>query len=420
MTNGDSFSLSWLLWSLLGLFLVLGIFLVWRFRQLRQGPPSLQQAPSGPPLLFRVPEKQGVSRLLYKRLTTIQLWQDHLRDAAGVWGSGEYGALFLVHGTFVGTDPLSLLESLSQWIPQSQQAWILRFGQLVRGGTDRLARDLGNFSLEYQNHLAAVLGIPVRSVVWSSANHHAARMFGSLTLLQQILNLRSQLKDRSKLMLWGHSHAGQLFALVSQMVWDETRRGRFGELMGAHGQNPLLTDEDWTWMQTLELDFVTFGTPVRYSYCLPHKWRLLSIVNDRSISSARGIDFAGSLFTKEGDYIQHWARAGSDITVMNAKLRSLNRLLDPLLDEGVNLRLLECLADQRRNLQPVGINALVDYDDGSTKAPNCLNTMFGHGTYTRYLHLPYNLLLISHLLRGTQAPDQFLLGKPKGAKIVRT
>ena len=414
------FWMPWLLGALSALVIGLGAFLVWRFRQLRQVPPPLQQAPAGPPLLFRVPEKQKVSWLLHKRLTTIQQWQDQLRDAAQAWESGEYGALLLVHGTFVGTDPLSLLESVSQWFPQSQQAWILRFGQLVRGGTDRLARDLGNFSLEYQNHLAAVLGIPVRSVVWSSAHHHAARMFGSQALLGQILNLRSQLKGRTKLILWGHSHAGQLFALLSQMVWDERRRSQFEELLGAHGQSPLFTDDDWMWLQSLELEFVTFGTPVRYGYSLPKKWRLLSIVNDRSVSSGRGIDFAGALFTKEGDYIQHWARAGSDTMVINAKLRQLNRLLDPMLDDGVNLRLLECLADQRRILQPIGVNALVDYGDGSTKAPNCLLSMFGHGTYTRFLHLPFNLLLISHLLRGTEPPDQFLFGKPSGPIIVRT
>ena len=110
---------------------------------------------------------------------------------------------------------------------------------------------------------------------------------------------------------------------------------------------------------------------------------LLNIINHRAINPwGEGTD--GILFTKQGDYVQQFGVLGSDFPALSTSARDQNKELDPILGEGRNRK--DWLRNYGEGMRvgPFGHTLLVDLKDDATVIPNCLKTLFGHGTYTRY------------------------------------
>ena len=154
---------------------------------------------------------------------------------------------------------------------------------------------MGNYTPEYVGLFAQALGderIWCQDFVWSGANHHAARVVGAARLLQQIADRRSsgQLQSGERVLLFGHSHAGQVFAVITQFLSDlpfahelweiaeEIDRTNSGKQSLSLSSLETVKEK----MQGVQLDFVTFGAPPRYRYRgLGQQFRLLQIVNHR-------------------------------------------------------------------------------------------------------------------------------------------
>ena len=86
-------------------------------------------------------------------------------------------AIYLVHGTFVGTDATGLISELARVFPAARSA--LR--DVVKNVVDALAGDGGNYTPAYAKRLEQALArddaerIPVRLFDWSSDTHHIGR-----------------------------------------------------------------------------------------------------------------------------------------------------------------------------------------------------------------------------------------------------
>ena len=136
--------------------------------------------------------------------------------------------ILFVHGTFVGNDPydiIRLLEELIPFVPPSVKKdmgdW---FRNKIKNLSALILGDAGHFSDDYVKTLGEVFpkDIGITNFIWSSGNHHMARIRGTLKLINTLVNLG--LKNNERVLLIGHSHGGQLFSLLSLMLGDKDLR----------------------------------------------------------------------------------------------------------------------------------------------------------------------------------------------------
>src|SRR6188474_2794616 len=126
--------------------------------------------------------------------------------------------VYLVHGTFVGTDALGFLTDLCRIYPELA-AWVARLGKQV---ADRVSGDAGNYTGNYARRFEESINargeayIPVRRFFWSSQNNHIGRADGAVRLLDELASLGAE--SRGRILLWGHSHAGNVFSLITNLL----------------------------------------------------------------------------------------------------------------------------------------------------------------------------------------------------------
>ena len=97
--------------------------------------------------------------------------------------------------------------------------------------------------------------------------------------------------------------------------------------------------------------------------------------------------------TKDGDYIQQWGIAGSDLRAPTKKERRANDELDHLLGLGDNLTYWLSCAKYRMRVQNSGKTLLVNYPDKGFM--NAILSLMGHGYYTRYKAILFNARMIA-------------------------
>lgn len=309
------------------------------------------------------------------------------REMAGLGEAARHAGVIyavFVHGTFVGTDPFSLLSSIQRLYPRMDNGVVSRVGVLWRTATSQLNRDRGNFQPGYVKLFAESTSVPASLFVWSSENTHGARLNAAAQLAYHISARLDELKggERGRVLLVGHSHAGQIFALLLQMLTECSHAPTLLRLAGELGE-----DIDWLKMhlhqlQRREVDVVTLGTPARYGWPAPSHERILHIVNHRGPEPMGG-RLDGVLTTRDGDYIQQWGVAGSDLPSTSASLKRINTELDEVLGLGHDPRKWLQNLEHRKRVHEGGHTMLVDYGDQSTSGPNCIATNFGHSIYTR-------------------------------------
>jgi hypothetical protein len=324
-------------------------------------------------------------------------WKQKMSGHGELLKKNNVRQILLAHGTFVGDDALGLfdlIEPLNKSIADS----------LKGEGKDiinKLAKDVGNYTPEYASAMEKSFGteIPCELFVWSSGNYHLARIKGTVELAQTLVDkiAKNHLQASDRILLMGHSHAGQLFALLTTFLANDANARQLYEIMAIEdglneGKNKLISNLEI--IKTISLDIVTFGTPVRYTWGQYDKFRLKAIVNHRS-----NVEMSGLLKTRDGDYVQQWGVEGTDIFPPE-ELR-LNDEFDRVLDIGRDTALLIASLERVERRHPkyangaiVGESLLINYKDDSPLLPNCIKTLFGHGVYTNYNAMLFNMTTI--------------------------
>ena len=326
-----------------------------------------------------------------------EYWRPAMRAHGHVMRAAGVVEATFVHGTFVGTDPFSMLRALHGLSPRLFHALELPIGAAVKRAGDFVARDAGNFDRRWIHLFQGAVEIPSSLFVWSSENTHAARLLGAVRLAEHLndkLKALSLSTRPARVLLVGHSHAAQVFALLLQLIHEVSHAETLVRVASVLGEDIDTLLYRIEYLRRFELDVVTLGAPVRYGWPIKAQPRLLHIINHRG-DSPDGGRFDGLMSTRDGDYLQQFGVAGSDLPALTAELRTLNAELDLVLGPGCapqkwieNLR-------HRRRVHQGGCTYLVDYKDASSMGlPNCLATNFGHAIYTRRHAMEFLVSLI--------------------------
>ncbi len=350
-----------------------------------------QELPVPRPGLFRFEEQESS-------------WVGALEAQGRSFADQGYGKAVFVHGTFVGHDPASMMSALQAIVPTLSVSVELALRDLMKRQCNSLLRDNGNFLPDYARLFGAATGWGrcVENFVWSSGNHHSARLVAALHLAPVLARLNETQGEAPGILVVGHSHAGQVCALLTRLV-KEARGRREPLILDALKNSPLERLVDVDALRVLgglgapRLCFVTLGSPPRYRWFLGRNMRLLSVINHRGKEPFAG-SLSGFLHTRDGDYIQQWGIDGSDFMAVLAWERHLNKTLDTSLGTGVGAGAWLAASKAHRRLPETGHTLLVDFHDASRRLPNCVATVFGHGSYTRLAHmLPLMDLVRRHL-----------------------
>jgi hypothetical protein len=312
-------------------------------------------------------------------------------------------AIYLVHGTFVGADALGLIREVARVSHAAAEP--LR--RLEKYASDAITGDAGNFTPQYAAEFERSLGqdagtqIPVRLFHWSSENHHIGRADGAVRLIHELAEQEHLAGGR--VLLWGHSHGGNVFALLTNLLANSRRiNARFFRACRSYYRWPLwgrvdipiwravrrmLRKSDHPLKQTA-LDLVTLGTPVRYGWDEDGMDQLLHFINHRPCPgmpvhrAAPPTSLDDVLTAAGGDYIQQLGIAGSNITpplwAWRAWLAEIR--LSRLLQAGVSGK--DLLAHLKLGVRAhdTGENLLVDYGPAEGHIGQHLA---GHAVYTR-------------------------------------
>ena len=323
-------------------------------------------------------QRQNYDQLIPSGSTYEFLKYQEIQDTELVKSNAS--SVYLVHGTFVGDDPFDLISLLERAFPSLKSTIIQKIKDQTKSGQDFLIKDFGNFHSSVSKSLRKYFtkDIKIDFFTWSSSNHHIARVRSAIDLLCDISNRH---KVGEEILLYGHSHAGQLFSIISQLINDKLLREQILSVLKldtSKTKEMLLAVRK---VQKIKLVFITLGTPVRYSWSLSSNTKLVHFINHRG-AIPQGGGLSSSLMTKSGDYIQQWAVAGSDMVSPIEAERKMNSELDLILGTGSNIELLRKNIKFKKRLHNHGHHFLVDFQDNS-RIPNSLLTLFGHAIYTK-------------------------------------
>lgn len=328
-------------------------------------------------------------------------WRTAMKKAGERLQKRGVRRIYLVHGTFVGADGLGVVRLLDSVFPKLSW-WLHRMQRRIKRMHDSVAQDHGNFTEGYARLLEEALGgkLPTKRFLWSSENHHLARLLAVWRFLLQMAEDQrgAPLKKGERLLLVGHSHAGQVFALLthlrnaspeSVLLWKILLEWWGKEAVRERAR----LEKALEVLRGGSLDLVTLGTPVRYRWRLRSDDRLLHLINHRPTEDARtkeaqalGGYWSGLWHTREGDYVQQLGIAGADLLANTPMSLRLNREMSEVLGAGADPVCLRELLRHRTRLHERGQHLLVDYGDASPSLffPNALQTIFGHGVYTEF------------------------------------
>lgn len=340
----------------------------------------------------------------------------------------------MTHGTFAGNDPLGIATELARVAPRASQS-VARFGKAV---VDLLARENGNWTERYAGRMEAGLAagagrtIPVRRFHWSSGNNHASRADGAVRLVAELDEFVRNLSPAetssastakpARILLWGHSHGGNVFALATHLLsGDREAVEQFFEsarpfYMRGAGDGAKIDLPVWRRVEELcrsderplgaaALDFVTFGTPIRYGWDTGGYDRLLHVVHhrpsdDRDEWQAR---FPPKLWrtalSPDADFVHQIGIAGSNFMPWPLALRTLRTdwRLRGLLENGLDPPGLCTRLGAAMRVAEEGATLLVEYEE-----PLVLPwlQLLGHAVYTRSRWLPLHCRLTAEEFYG--------------------
>ncbi len=135
----------------------------------------------------------------------------------------------LVHGTFMGDDPFAISETLdaigegSPLLSKPLKALAAKLKNQIKPITDEINGDVGNYDANYCRQFQQLVGddpiVNLMQPTWSGQNHHFARADLAVRLLCMIADF--DLTEDESVLLWGHSHAGNGFAILTNLLANE-------------------------------------------------------------------------------------------------------------------------------------------------------------------------------------------------------
>lgn len=301
-------------------------------------------------------------------------WRAAMREAGEALRRGGVAHVAFVHGTFVGDDPLGvgrLLRDALGDVGGAVDAWLRRSLAQKRA---RLLDDNAQFVTSYVALVEDALGLPCSAFAWSSENHHAGRLSGALELAHALAAAATE--PGARLLVVGHSHAGQLFCLLTQLLARADGTALFLEVARERGDRVDGLDDALAALRGVGLDFVTLGTPPRYGWGRAPGYRVLHVVSHQG----EGHRAIGSLLPRGGDRVQPLGVAGSDLPAARDVDRRANARLDTVLGPGHAPRTWLERARQGVRVADHGHTVLVDFGE---ERGGLVATWFGHGIYTQ-------------------------------------
>lgn len=317
-------------------------------------------------------------------------WKEQMAAVGERFAAADVCAIVFVHGTFMGSDPLSAYGVVERALPGGIGPYVaMKLRRKTRAYIERVLGDLGNFSTAYVRLFEEALRprgarIPCTEFVWSSENHHVGRLEGALGLVR-VLATHAELGDREKprrILVIGHSHAGQLFALVTQLLARSIATEAILDVARARELDVAALETDIATLvgssfdrgsrrgKRVNIDFVTFGAPIRYAWATVPGVRALHVIAVPPRGSRSGL---------EGDWIRRIAVEGSDFPPLSGEERRINAALaDTLGHAGFDPTRLANALRSEVGLPSYGEVAFVEYGDKSFLASG-----LGHGSYTR-------------------------------------
>ena len=349
-------------------------------------------------------------------------------------------AVYLVHGTFVGMDVLGILGELARVMPRAGNAMRRLVAQVVT----QITGDAGNYSAAYARIMHEALNppgsrpLPVRLFHWSGENHHLGRADGAIRLLAELADHWHS--DGSRVLLWGHSHGGNIFALISNLLAGPREAiDRFFRATEVYWRWPVLKCVDipvWNQVRQMlmgetrcpidarRLDFVTFGTPVRYGWNPAGFGRLLHFVHHRPVPGLP--EYRAPFPPKwhrvvagaDGDYVQQLGIAGTDFMPSVLFVREWladHRLRSILCDENIDAGGMLQRFRAGRIVPDAGTTLLVDY---GPPQGGPIRHLAGHAVYTRKKWMLFHLE--ESVRRLYQQPESAESGQPAESAESRT
>ena len=285
---------------------------------------------------------------------------------------------------------------------------------------DDLAQEVGNFTTAYVKKFEEGIrgeggfSIPCIRYVWSSVYHHVGRVEAAIALIEFLQEFGSEraLSKEDRLLLVAHGHAGQVLALLSNLITsgESESRARMFEILAKYWESDPLEGRTVEQLETLyrvlteqrflggaSVDMVTLGTPVRYGWDSDGFGRLLHVVNHRAIrpdgkrwlSKMELPQTAWEMpYQTGGDYVQQLAVAGSDAVPSSPEMVQANldfrEILEPF--DGFE-RWLEC-ARRTTRCPKDGQCVLAEYGiQPDEEDPR--QHLYGHGCYTRLRNMVF-------------------------------
>lgn len=347
----------------------------------------------------------------------------------------------VVHGTFVGDDPFGvseILQVVADFVPAGKSL-LASLSNALRERTRQLSsetlRDVGNYNVEFQESFQQLVGsdpvVELPEVAWSSQNHHLARADLAVRLLVRLIDIAPSPDER--ILLWGHSHAGNAFALLSNLLANE--RESVEQFFSA--VEPL-TQPHWVQARgylanspspaplAQNLLIADFGTPVRYGWDPAGFRSLVHVLHHREPNPAQPF-LTHPLFpphkpgdmlnARYGDWVQAFAIAGTDTTTLPAASANdrLRDFLERSLAEPTHGADTRYLSPKRvrdtcarwktgTRCHSDGINLLLDYEPSGRlvllSQPVELSVL-GHGVATTVTWLPVHLRLVMDAFSGS-------------------
>jgi hypothetical protein len=368
---------------------------------------------------FVTPNEDSFEHVIATELITAesQSFLEVMNTAGKAFHQAGVSRIILVHGTMAGTDALGWYSHWQRVLPRLSK----KLKTVYKSVVDRLSGDRGNYTTVYAELLREGLNGPalistakgnasVKSPIavelfnWTSENHHLGRANAAVRLADRVLDCQS---NGERVMLWGHSHAGNVFAILSNLLADVDSRilkRFFGST--SHFLESTQRIDRATWKRLEErltrgehraarragLDLVTFGTPIRYGWNSDGFDNLLHFVNHRpsnSVNPGRSFwpgsitQYADSLKGEYGDFVQQAFIAGTDFppAIWSWNAWKANRILHRIL-QGSEHRIREGsrLLKLRHGLRvpDSGYTCLVDYATVDVNAKD----ICGHAVYT--------------------------------------
>ncbi|MDA9950976.1 hypothetical protein N9D31_00235 [Oligoflexaceae bacterium] len=323
------------------------------------------------------------------------IWKDAMKSYGMAMKKAGVEQVYFVNGTYAGFDPIDLINLAKNLFPRLPERFIAKVQAMNVAGLNRIVKDTGNFLDRYVDLFSESVDLKkCDNFKWSSANHHAARVEGAIQLLASLGEKvrKKEISSEARILFVGHSHAGQVFSLITQILYDPDS-SKLKEIIYDNFMDKSLFDAVLRKTKDLRFDFVTLGMPPRYKFIENINVRLMHIINHRGKAHRAG-SLKGIFHTRDGDYVQQLGIRGTDNAAFVPKLRVANQKLNAILDGGVNMKRWVADIKLRNRVPRYGWSFLIDYKDQSIARPNLFKTIFGHGTYTETRFMEFNTRVI--------------------------